>query len=256
MYLNQKNNTTTTTVLWTLYRSAWVGQHLQLRTGGFVHAKFYCLHALADGNQHIWIRENTVGFSSTVLSTLSPYLKIWPQEYNEMLKLLQENVAWEYDAIGTAAVPDTDPWQQAKPATAGPAALFLHNACPSQMPVSPWTQMGMEHHLQCNSNTYNTALASGIMECKSDVTTLSTTAQWTCIQQSCLTAQPWGVMEWTCSPTFASLPEVDADMTCPCSQSVIKPDSEVVVCWFAGICLQFNVALNSSKPIQVIQQWQ
>ena len=34
----------------------------------FVAAKFYCLHALADGSQRIQIRE----LSSTVLSTLSP----------------------------------------------------------------------------------------------------------------------------------------------------------------------------------------
>jgi len=39
----------------------------------FVGAKFYCLHALADGNQHVHIREKTLEFSSAVLSTLSPY---------------------------------------------------------------------------------------------------------------------------------------------------------------------------------------
>jgi len=49
--------------------------HLQLRTGGFfVSAKFYCPHALADGTQCIQIREKTLEFSSTVLSTMSPYL--------------------------------------------------------------------------------------------------------------------------------------------------------------------------------------
>ena len=36
-------------------------------------AKFYCLHALADGNQHIF-SENMLEFSTTMLSTLSPYL--------------------------------------------------------------------------------------------------------------------------------------------------------------------------------------
>jgi len=36
----------------------------------FVGAKFYCPHALADGNQHIRIREKTLEFSSKVLSTL------------------------------------------------------------------------------------------------------------------------------------------------------------------------------------------
>jgi len=39
----------------------------------FVSAKFYCPHALADGNQHVQIRENTLEFCSIVLSTLSPY---------------------------------------------------------------------------------------------------------------------------------------------------------------------------------------
>jgi len=38
----------------------------------FVGAKFYCPHALADGNQRIRIREKTLEFSSKVLSTLSP----------------------------------------------------------------------------------------------------------------------------------------------------------------------------------------
>jgi len=35
---------------------------------------FYYPHAIADGNQRIPIR-NTLEFSTTVLSTLSPYLK-------------------------------------------------------------------------------------------------------------------------------------------------------------------------------------
>jgi len=38
----------------------------------FVGAKFYCSHTLADSNQHIWIREKMLEFSSTVSSTLSP----------------------------------------------------------------------------------------------------------------------------------------------------------------------------------------
>ena len=41
----------------------------------FVGAKFYCPHALADGKQHIWIREKTLEFS-TVLSTLSTNLAV------------------------------------------------------------------------------------------------------------------------------------------------------------------------------------
>jgi len=41
----------------------------------FVGAKFKCLHALADGNQYIRIREKMLEFSSTLLSALSPYLE-------------------------------------------------------------------------------------------------------------------------------------------------------------------------------------
>ena len=35
---------------------------------------FFCSHAVADGNQRVRIREKTLEFSSTVLSTLSLYL--------------------------------------------------------------------------------------------------------------------------------------------------------------------------------------
>jgi len=38
--------------------------------------QFYCLHALTDGNRRIRIREKTLEISSTVLSTLSPYLTL------------------------------------------------------------------------------------------------------------------------------------------------------------------------------------
>jgi len=62
--------TTTTTVLWPLCTSTCVTWHLQLRTGGFCWCKFYCPHALADGNPCIWIRERMLEFS-TVLSILS-----------------------------------------------------------------------------------------------------------------------------------------------------------------------------------------
>ena len=41
----------------------------------FAGAKFYCPHALADGNQRIRIREKMLEFSSTVLSTLSPNMQ-------------------------------------------------------------------------------------------------------------------------------------------------------------------------------------
>jgi len=36
--------------------------------------QFYCPHALADGNQRIRIRKKMLKFTSTVLSTLLPYL--------------------------------------------------------------------------------------------------------------------------------------------------------------------------------------
>jgi len=41
-----------------------------------VDAKFYCPHALADGTQCIRIRDKTLQFSSTVLSTLSLYFMV------------------------------------------------------------------------------------------------------------------------------------------------------------------------------------
>ena len=65
-----QTTTTTTTVLWPLYRSTCVSRHLQFRSAEFCWCKFYCLHVLAHGNQHIRIREKTLEFS-TVLSTLS-----------------------------------------------------------------------------------------------------------------------------------------------------------------------------------------
>jgi len=53
--------------------------HFMAITGGmqedFVGAKFYCLHALVGSNQCSYIREKILELSSTVLSTLSPYLK-------------------------------------------------------------------------------------------------------------------------------------------------------------------------------------
>ena len=61
-----------------LFYSHYTGQPalagtFSLELEDFVSAKFYCPHALADGNS-IWIGEKTMEFSSTVLSTLSPYL--------------------------------------------------------------------------------------------------------------------------------------------------------------------------------------
>ena len=68
-------NPTQAPVLRQLYTSTCVSRHLQLTAGGFCWcAKFYGPHALADGNQCNRIREKTLEFSSTVSSTLSPYL--------------------------------------------------------------------------------------------------------------------------------------------------------------------------------------
>jgi len=66
--INTHNNTTTTVVR-PLYRSTCISQHIQ----DFVGAKFYYPYALAHGYQRIRIKERTLEFSSTVLSTLSPY---------------------------------------------------------------------------------------------------------------------------------------------------------------------------------------
>jgi len=71
----------TTTVLWPLYS----GQPVLASTssyelGDFVGAEFNCQHAQADGDKCIdsdkciQIRQNTLEFSSTVLSTQSYYL--------------------------------------------------------------------------------------------------------------------------------------------------------------------------------------
>ena len=78
--------TTITTILRPLYRSTCVSRHLQLRTRGFCWCKVLLPHTLADGNQHMWIREETMKFLNS-LSTLSPYpgletkwLKSWLQD--------------------------------------------------------------------------------------------------------------------------------------------------------------------------------
>jgi len=68
-------NDNTTAVLRPLYRSTCVSRYLQLRTGGFRWCIVLLPACPSDGNQCIRIREKTLEFSSTVLSTLSPYLK-------------------------------------------------------------------------------------------------------------------------------------------------------------------------------------
>jgi len=59
----------------------------------FVGAKLYCLHALADGKQHIRVREKTLEFS-IVLSTLSPYL-------------LNKNAEYSYHTISSGSFRDS-----------------------------------------------------------------------------------------------------------------------------------------------------
>ena len=58
----------------------------------FVGAKFYCPHALAEGKQSTRIGEKTLEFSSTVLSTLSPYL----QEYSTCQQAIAPGAARRY----------------------------------------------------------------------------------------------------------------------------------------------------------------
>jgi len=56
----------------------------------FVGAKFYCLHALADGSQRIRIREKTLDFSSTVIYAVSvPSVSISYDFMRTRLKLFQ-----------------------------------------------------------------------------------------------------------------------------------------------------------------------
>ena len=65
--------TTTTAILRPLCRSSFVSRHLQLTTGGFCWCKVL-LTACPCWQQPA--HSGTLEFSSTVLSTLSPYLKI------------------------------------------------------------------------------------------------------------------------------------------------------------------------------------
>jgi len=63
---------TTITILQPLYRSTCTSQHLKLRSGGFCQCKVLLpgQHALADGNQDIWIMEKMLEFSSIVIVIL------------------------------------------------------------------------------------------------------------------------------------------------------------------------------------------
>jgi len=75
--------TTTTTVLRPIYKSTCIIRHLQLRTGGFCWCKV--LLPICPF-QHIQIREKTLKFSSTVLSTLSSYLSFLKRELLDTVK--------------------------------------------------------------------------------------------------------------------------------------------------------------------------
>jgi len=73
-----------TTILQPLYRSTCISWNTPPVKNWriLLEQKFYCLHALANGNQCIRIREKTLEFSSTVLSIqslylMSPYLITW-----------------------------------------------------------------------------------------------------------------------------------------------------------------------------------
>ena len=50
-----------------------ISWHLQLRTGASARAKFYCLHALGDGNWHIWITKKMVHPTAAIPAMLLPY---------------------------------------------------------------------------------------------------------------------------------------------------------------------------------------
>ena len=80
-------------------------QHTQLPFYVFVGAKFYCMHALAEGNQCTLIREKTLEFSLTVLPTLSLHLKSWSSSQKNALSVLDlQNVHRKGDAINKYSV--------------------------------------------------------------------------------------------------------------------------------------------------------
>jgi len=55
----------------------------------FVGAKFYYPHALADGNQHIWIREKTGALLNSIIYTVSvPPLRNFPDRYPKYNRFL------------------------------------------------------------------------------------------------------------------------------------------------------------------------
>ena len=89
--------TTITTVLWPLYRSTCIraDSTFSEELEDFVRAKFYCLHAFADGHQCIRIREKMLEFSSTVLSTLYPYLhRESKKQDTKLLPITFPNINW------------------------------------------------------------------------------------------------------------------------------------------------------------------
>jgi len=66
----------------------------RLELEDFAGAKFYCPHALADGNQRIRVTEKTLEFSSTVLSTLSQ-----KKHFNFVHKITTDNCKILLDSL-------------------------------------------------------------------------------------------------------------------------------------------------------------
>ena len=120
-HVRQQNNPTNQTpVLRPLYRSTCVSRHLQLRTGWFCWLQSFTVHMpLLMATSAIGLGEETLEFSSVVLSTLSPYVRQWNKIgqlydremkwplYNENVKLpcqscvssgLQERCSWTHTA--------------------------------------------------------------------------------------------------------------------------------------------------------------
>jgi len=68
---------TTTAISRPLYRTTSINRQPQLEPEDFTGAKFYCPHALDDGNQLICIRENMLEFSSVVFLICFSILSLW-----------------------------------------------------------------------------------------------------------------------------------------------------------------------------------
>ena len=69
LYWQQNNNHCFPAII---HRSTCVNRHLRLRTGGFCWCTVFWTHALADGNQHIRIREKTLLLNSVIYTVSVP----------------------------------------------------------------------------------------------------------------------------------------------------------------------------------------